>query len=166
MTIETLDRRPFAPLWVALFLLVSSTSFAGITVNTSINDVWKRGQDELAGTISFAIDGDDFADASAETPIFIRITPDFDIKLAHTLVDQSHFDYRSDPLYLALSLTDGEDGVTLQADPTAVSIVQWIAGESAFWLKIQQSSSTWLHNGETAAAPSAGRSICRDSRRS
>ena len=46
------------------FLLLYPALFAEVTLQTSINDVYIRGNSELPGSLTMIIDGDDFVDAA------------------------------------------------------------------------------------------------------
>jgi len=139
-------------LFLILLSMTSAILRADIEVNTSIEDVDHRGRFERAGSITFTINDDDFVHASPEAPIYFRITPDHDSRLAATLVDQSQPSYAriARPIFLAMTLIDPTGDATLVAAPETISIVRMVAGERAFWIRIATSSSTWIErNGET-----------------
>ena len=146
---------------LVIFCLVSASFvplFADVERQTSINDVFNRGSAELAGSITMTVDADDFAAASPEAPIYIRIQLGSNTTLAKTLVDtQSAVSPFNQPIYLAVELIDiGDPATTVNVPQDAVSIVRWISGEDAIWLCISRSSSTWItRNGMTTEAPSA-----------
>lgn len=120
--------------------------FADVELQTSINDVFNRGSDELAGSITMTVNDDDFTNASTLEPVFIRVTPDHGSRLADTLVDQSLplTDYRSQPIYLAMELVSVGGALEIAALTETVSIVRWVEGESAFWIRVQSDSDTWI----------------------
>jgi hypothetical protein len=130
---------------VAAFAMLAAPLFATVELETSINDVFNRGSSELAGSITMNVTGEDFRDASTDTPIFIRVTPDHNSFLAETLVRQASSDpVIRLPIWLAMKLNRGGGLITMAALPEAVSIVRWVEGESAFWIRVQQSSDQWL----------------------
>lgn len=141
---------------LALFALCASPMFASVELDTSINDVFSRGTNELAGSITMNVVDDDFRDASTEEPIFIRVTPDHNSFLAETLVRQSAGD---DPIFLAMQ-HDGAS-VVINAHVETVSIVRWVAGEAAFWIRVQQTSDQWLFDefGMTSQGPSRDQQV-------
>ena len=139
----------------AAFLVIFLPVRADIEWATSIEDVFYRGTNELAGSVTLTINDDDFVSASPEAPIFLRISTSSGARLAKTLVDQSlpTTDYRAFPIYLAMAVTDLDDAVTLTAPADTVSIVRWVAGEPHIWLRVQRSSATWIGNGKTTFSP-------------
>jgi hypothetical protein len=141
-------------LTVLVLALLAAPLFADIELSTSINDVFHRGSNELAGSITMNVNEDDFNDASTEEPIFIRITLDHQARLARTLVNLASTDGSiNDPIYLAMALNTLNAGFTCVADPETTSIVRWVAGESAFWIRVQTDSATWIFNSVTQAPP-------------
>jgi hypothetical protein len=131
---------------ILVVALGAAPLFADVELQTSINDVFNRGSDELAGSITMTVNDDDFTNASTLAPIFIRVTPDHGSRLADTLVDQSLpiADYRRDPVFLAMELVSVGGALEIAALPETVSIVRWVAGESAFWIRVQSDSDTWI----------------------
>jgi hypothetical protein len=140
---------------LALFALCAAPMFASVELDTSINDVFSRGTNELAGSITWNVTGDDFREASTDEPVFIRVTPDHNSFLAETLVRQSAGD---EPINLAMTL-DGSPFFTVAADPEAISIVRWVAGEAAFWIRVQQTSDQWLDTGTGLVGPSVDQEV-------
>jgi len=130
---------------LALFALCATPMFASVELDTSINDVFNRGTNELAGSITWTVNSDDFRDASTDTPVFIRVTPDHNSFLAETLVFQAGGDpVISQPINLSMELDGGLGGVSMVSLPEAVNIVRWVSGESSLWIRVQQSSDEWL----------------------
>ena len=130
---------------VTALALMAAPIFADVELTTSINDVFHRGSNELAGSITMRVNANDFNTASTLDPVFIRITLDHNATLARTLVDlNSSNGLINDPIYLAMRLNDPGPIFGLQADPQTVSIVRWIDGESAFWIRVQSDSSDWI----------------------
>lgn len=147
---------------VAALMLCAAPLFASVELDTSINDVFNRGTSELAGSITMNVDGDDFRDASTDTPVFIRVTPDHNSFLAETLVLQSASPalFISQPIWLATRLdADGGALISNAMLPEAVSIVRWVEGESSFWIRVQQSSDQWLDFNGSLGSPEVGREI-------
>jgi hypothetical protein len=129
---------------LALFAVCAAPMFASVELDTSINDVFNRGSNELAGSITWTVNSDDFHLASTDTPIFIRVTPDHNSRLAETLVQQSGGGRTGAPINLAMKLDGGLGSVSMVALPEAVSVVRWVEGESSFWVRVQQTSDQWL----------------------
>ena len=131
---------------VMALALVATPLFADVELQTSINDVFNRGSNELAGSITMTVNDDDFKNASTLEPIFIRITLDHNARLAETLVDQGlpASDYRSLPIFLAMELNSTADVLTMEALTETVSIVRWVEGEPRFWIRVQSPSDTWI----------------------
>lgn len=141
---------------LALFAMIAAPMFASVELNTSISDVYHRGTSELAGSITMNVTDDDFREASTTTPVYIRVTPDHNSRLADTLVNQAlpALDYRSNPIYLAMKLRGGGAAVDIVASTETVSIVRWVENESSLWLRVQQSSDVWLDAGGVLTGPS------------
>jgi hypothetical protein len=140
---------------LAAFAFCAAPLFADVILQTSINDVFNRGSSELAGSITMTVDDDDFTNASTMEPVFIRVTPDHNSRLADTLVDQNLplLDYRRDPIFLAMELITTGPTTVLEINslPETVSIVRWVAGESAFWIRVQSDSDNWVVNNITGS---------------
>jgi hypothetical protein len=132
-------------LTVLVLALLAAPLFADIELSTSIQDVFHRGSNELAGSITMNVNEDDFAEASTEEPIFIRITVDHQARLAKTLVNLASTDGAvNEAIYLAMRVNSANPQITCVADPETTSIVRWVAGESAFWIRVQSSSTVWV----------------------
>ena len=144
----------------ALFL-AAPLLFGEIQYQTSINDVYFRGDDELVGSVLMRVTDDDFASASTAEPIFMRVTLDHNAVLAHTLVDLTGGQPDLGlPLFLAMYLTSESEADQLNAPGHSVSIVRWVQGESHFWIRVQSSSSNWvLEQGAAPAPPSEARTV-------
>ena len=140
---------------LAIFAVCAAPMFASVQLDTSINDVFNRGSNELAGSITWTVTGDDFREASTEEPIFIRVTPDHNSFLAETLVHQTSSNpVIATPINLAMALDGGLGSVQMAALPNAVSIVRWVEGESSLWIRVQQTSDQWLSAGGPLVGPS------------
>ena len=138
---------------VLMALAIGSQLIAGVTINESINDVYYRGDHELMGTISMVVEGNDFAGVSPENPVFIEVELLKNAILADTLVDLNSEDTTlAQPIYLAMSPARNS-GLQVIAPANSVSIVEWIAGEHSYWIKVQSDSSTWLQDGENDPTP-------------
>lgn len=130
-----------------------------VTMNTAINDVYHRGLSELTGSIVFEVTDDAFDEIAPGEPIYIAMAFEKNAVLATTLVDQSSSDPNiSQPVHLPLRL-DGQMNASMVADPTAVSIVRWVAGEGRFWLRVSQSSDEWLDVGGVVQGPSVDNEV-------
>ncbi|CAM2008134.1 hypothetical protein [Acanthopleuribacter pedis] len=152
-------------LFVALFA-AGSMVFADVDLSTTIRDVYIRGTCEQAGVINMTVDGDDFADASSTTPVYIRLRLDHGGLLCRTLV----WDHPNNPvtftrseIYVPMRLEEGEGNFldSLAVNPDALAIVRWKAGEPEIWLRVTQSSSTWIEDNapQTSNAPNPDRRV-------
>ena len=142
---------------VLTLALLAAPLFADVELSTSINDVFHRGTNELAGSITMTVTANDFDDASTSEPVFIRVTLDHEARLASTLVDQAGPTATEDPIYLAMVLETAQGGIqAMNADPATVSIVRWVKGESALWLRVQTSSADWISEGPITVSPEEG----------
>ncbi len=135
----------------ALFL--STATWAGLQFNTTIRNVYHRGNHQRIGNYSWIVTNENIAAASSVQPIYLSLTLDHGAVLADTLVLQSGAPAVASPINLPLIL-DGEPGVTMVAAPDALRIVRWVAGEAAIWLEVRQSSNEWLSQGGTLMGPS------------
>ena len=118
-----------------------------MSLRTTINPVEIRASCENTGIIQFVLEPDHFPDASVEDPIYIRLELDKEAKIGTTLV-WSHPGnpdaLTTMPIFLPISIDGVTGGLSVSAPPESVSIVRWKKGESAIWLKIQTSASTWF----------------------
>lgn len=120
--------------------------WAETILSTSILDVDYRGKCERAGSISLTVTSDDFADASPQNPIYMRINLNQGMSLGESIGP-------SDDIYLALSLPLDFQDITVVAPPESVALVRARSGDSAIWLRIQHPTSVWLSNGQETFAP-------------
>lgn len=122
----------------------------GADINTTVLDVAANGRCERAGLVQLRITGDDFAEASPDTPIYLQIAFDRGALLRESLVDPLRGET---PISVPVTLqrTNGAEG-SLNLVSDAIEVVRWRAGEPELWLAIRQPTSTWL---ATAAGPSA-----------
>lgn len=152
-------------LFVAL-LAAGSMVFADVDLSTTIRDVYIRGTCEQAGVINMTVDGDDFSGASSTTPVYIRLRLDHGALLCRTLV----WDHPNNPvpftrseIYVPMRLEEGEGNFLdrLDVSPEALAIVRWKAGEPELWMRLTQSSSTWVDDNlpETINAPNPNRRV-------
>ena len=133
-------------IWIPYVLLTN----IDLATTTPYIDYQSSGQ--RAGTITMTVNGNDFYEASPETPVFLRFRLDKGTQLAETLVDLETALRRSQPVYLAMSLLANDDSV-LKAPSHTVSIVRWKQGESDFWLRIQTTSNLWVESPEGSLVP-------------
>lgn len=123
-------------------------SFADINLGTTINSVFYRDPCGLAGTIKFSVDANDFAGATPQTPIYLRLRLDHGAFWCRDFVRPGE-DFEPVLLPLRSEVTSFE----VAADPTAVQIVRWIKGEPEVWLRVTQSSELWLRKDGVLQAP-------------
>lgn len=110
--------------------------------------------------VDIVVTADVFSSASPETPIYVRIAirPDHTTRLDSTRVGLDH-----DPIDLAARIIASPPGevhdVRINLAPDSVSIVRWMEGERAFWLRITQSSATWLSIDGIEAPPAKDHAV-------
>jgi hypothetical protein len=135
--------------------LLAAPLFADVELSTSISDVFNRGNNELAGSITMSVNDNDFNNASTSEPVFIRVTLDHNAVLARTLVNTGSTDPAINlPIFLAMRLNRQQSVLqTLNASSETVSIVRWVAGDREFWIRVQQSSREWIEDGPGNIVP-------------
>lgn len=127
-----------------LILLMPNILLAEVILNTSRVEVYHRGEIEQGGDVTLTVSGNDFSTASPDQPIYIQFRTLSGVVNADTLVDlSSDLEPISRPVYLAMRLISA-DNLKVVAPPETVSIVRWVKGEDAIWLRVQTSSDTWL----------------------
>ena len=128
---------------------------AEIELSESINDIYYRGTNELIGSLSFRFTANDFPDASPANPDYLAITLSSGALLANTLVDPSADDETiAAPIFLPLYLGNGDsNSLEMGAPADTLSIVRWVAGEDAIWLKLEHGTATWINDGDAALPP-------------
>jgi hypothetical protein len=141
-------------LTILALAFLAAPLFADVELSTSISDVYNQGTNELAGSITMRVQDDDFNDASTSEPVYIRVTLDHQGRLANTLVNltSSNGDI-NEPIYLAMRLNRQGAAQVLVADEMSVSIVRWVADESALWIRVQTSSMDWITDTGIAVPP-------------
>lgn len=134
------------------FLMLTCNLLAGVDYNTTIREVEYRGNHQRTGNIRYRVSNDNLATASPEHPIYLSLGLESGVLLAETLVHQGGEPAVASPINLPLQL-DGQPGVTVAAEPNAMRIVRWVAGERRIWLEMRQSSNEWLTNGTETFGP-------------
>ncbi len=107
---------------------------------------------ELMDALQFTVNSDDFANASPENPMFLRLKLPSGVVLGNSVgsVDPSF----PNAVHLALRLrASSQRELDLAED--AISIVRWRRGERAIWFKVIVPSSLWLRDGDTHLPPQA-----------
>ncbi len=142
---------------------LGSMVFANVDLRTNIRDIYYRGTCEEAGAVTMSVNGNDFFEASTDTPVFIRIRLDKGGKLCDTLVDFQGIDsfggsHTNVPVYLAMRI-ESSSGALINAPSETVSIVRWKGGESELWIRVQSPSSTWVNQGGFIFAPDTSRRV-------
>ena len=98
---------------------------AEIELTESVQPVYHAGSDEQAGSVTMRVQADDFGQASPESPHYVEIVFQREVKLADTLVDLNTADpVISNPIYLSLALSAADENATLAAPADTVSIVR------------------------------------------
>ena len=132
-----------------LFAIISM-SF-GINVRTTIFDVHHEGVIEQLGVLTLDIDSDAFANASQQSPVYIRFQTLHANGWAKTLVDQRSENYPA----INLALRSGNSTrINPTTPPEAVQLARLIRGEKAGWIKVTNSSSSWLIRNGMVESPS------------
>lgn len=140
---------------LAMTLMMSATiTHAQIDLSNINTPVYYRGSSEFGGAMFINVKGDEFADATPETPVFVEFKLDSNVKTSRTLVDLTSEDPSyNEPIYLAMYLSAPSENTSLEAPPETISIVRWIKGESSIWLRVQHNSSSWISENEVSRAP-------------
>ena len=134
--------------------LLAVTALADFEISDSINDVYYRGAHELVGSTTMRLQGNDLGGISPEQPGYIRVAFDHQAVLADTRVDLASADGAvNQPIYLAVYTNSQNPNITVAAPADTVAIVRWVAGENAFWIRVNHPSDQWLMEGETTRAP-------------
>jgi len=140
---------------LSVWLTMSVPLFASVDLRTNIRDASYRSPSAELGAITMSVNGNDFPQASAENPVYVRVKLLGGAKLTQTLVNidgpvSSHL-----PIFLAMRIEGSQDqGITLLAAPETISIVRWISDESEIWLCIRSSSSQWVQVMDDVQPPS------------
>ncbi len=142
----------------AVFAFSSMSVFADVNLSTTITEMSVRATCEQSGAIDFRVNGNDFAEASEENPVYIRLRFDHGALLCQTLV---HEPSGMEPIQVpaALELGSGNEGDTINIPADGVTIVRWKQGEPEMWMKVTSSSSTWIRSGQDLVAPSPERPV-------
>jgi hypothetical protein len=154
----------FKKAWSLLALAaLGSMVFANVDLRTNIQDIYYRGTCEEAGAVTMSVNGNDFFEASTDTPVYIRVRLDKGGKLCDTLVDFQGIDtlgnaHTNVPVYLAMRV-ESSSGALIAAPSGTVSIIRWIEGESELWLRVQASSAQWLNVGGVTFPPDVNRRV-------
>ncbi|MCB9398216.1 MAG: hypothetical protein H6510_10385 [Acidobacteria bacterium] len=119
----------------AIALFMSLSLYANVDFLSTITDVNYRGTFEKTGSIRLLINGDDLP-ASMTLPIYLRVRLSSGATLAKTLVGTPNGSDNAQPILLAVSLFGDQSGAQVNLPPDAVSLVRFIKGENAFWLKL------------------------------
>jgi len=73
--------------FLSILMIFSLSLVADVITNTTIEDVFHRGTNELTGHISLEINGDDFPLANTASPVYLRFTLGSSAKIGKTIVD-------------------------------------------------------------------------------
>ncbi len=141
---------------VLLFVFAScclQPILANVNMTTTIEDIDYRGRHELAGTMTFTVNGNDFFFASPETPVYVKLRLDKAVTLSETRVAPAPFLTLHRPIYLAAFLHESSNA-TLNMPANAIALARWKAGESEFWLRVVSNSSDWINRQGFLVAPS------------
>jgi len=135
---------------LAVLTATASMVFANVDLRTNISDVFYNGTCEEAGAITMTVNGNDFSNASTESPVYIRVRLSKLAQLCQTLVGPfgttDSLQVHPKLIYLAMRLESDSPGDVITADKDSVAIVRWRRNESEIWLRVQTSSEDWLEN--------------------
>lgn len=138
--------------FVCIFILFfCSFLYSGLSFSTGPTQARIGSDNVLMGTVRVIMNGDDFANASPESPIYQRINVTAGV-LKHSLVADGDM-----PVYLPLFLNSDHGELTAPAD--SIAVIRWVAGEDSIWVRIQQSSSTWVSVSDQLSSPSEEHSV-------
>jgi len=139
---------------IALFVALGSSGLWALEVRTTINAIAHEGNYQTLGIFTLVIDGNDFPNASPESPVYIRFRTLQSNGWSNSLVDlrPDAPDEVNQPINLAiLPPTSGTDlNPVLPAD--TIQIVRLIKGETEGWLRVQYPTSNWIQGGSPPSA--------------
>ncbi len=136
----------------ALTLLSTTLAMANVDVRTNIAGVYHEGQNELIGSFTLAVNGNDFEAASPTTPIYIRFRIVRANGWAKTRVDLRTGSLKNVPINLALSV-DGQAIMNPGLPTNAIQLVRLVQGERDGWIRVNYPSSSWLQVAGFPAPP-------------
>ena len=132
--------------------LACSFVLANVHQMTTIADIDYRGTHELAGTISFSVDGNDFTSDPIHFPVYVRFRLESGVVLSETLVAPAPDPALHRPYYLAAFITDPPTA-TINMPPDAISLVRWKSGENEFWIRVNTPSDEWIDDSGVLQPP-------------
>ncbi|CAM2063961.1 Leucine-rich repeat domain-containing protein [Sulfidibacter corallicola] len=132
-------------------------AYSEFRVHTQIPNFFSDHSHNPVSPMIFEISGDDFAAASPEAPIYLRISFTKGSRLNHTLVDidQPSWPLIHRPIYLPIQLATRGAGYGIHAPADSVSIIRWRKNESEVWLAIRWSSTSWINGPNGPQSPTA-----------
>ncbi|MCB9396673.1 MAG: hypothetical protein H6510_02540 [Acidobacteria bacterium] len=136
----------------SIFFLLGLTLSAQVDFRTNVQDIFITDSEE-AGSITMAIESNAFPNAAPDSPVFIAVNLMNGAKLNQTLVDYQGEGHENFPIYLALRYEGNTPNTQVEASADAISIVRWIQGESAIWIRVQRSTDAWLSIDGNLGAP-------------
>lgn len=130
-------------------------SLWAINLRTTIPDVSHEGSHEIIGICTLDIDGDEFAQASPQNPVYIRFGLQFSKGWSKTLVDLRAGAPEAVNAPINLAIYPGSGFSLNPSIPvTAFQMVRLIRGERHGWLRVTSSSSNWVMEGVGLTSPS------------
>lgn len=142
--------------WLVIFGF--GNNLLGLSVRTSVNSIAHEGNYQTLGIFSILVNGNDFANASPDNPVYIRFRLVQSNGWSQSLVDlrPGAAPQVNQPINLAIA--PPANGVALSGSlpKNAVQLVRFIKGETEGWIKVTYSSSQWISGG---APPSPENSV-------
>lgn len=129
-------------------------SSAEVQLRTNIQDIHYQGPCTEAGPVTMVVDSNEFPNSTQTNPTFVVLRMALGAKLCQSLVNVDGPETSHYPIHLAMRLETYSQDATISAPPNTISIVRWIRGESAIWLRVSNPSNTWVTYEGTQRAPS------------
>ena len=132
-----------------LFFLIGSAGLYALDVRTTINAIAHEGNYQTLGIFTLAIDGNDFASASPESPIYIRFKTLHSQGWSYSLVDlrDDAPDEVNQPINLAIIPPSSGANLNPALPADTIQIVRLIKGETEGWIRVQYPTTIWLQGG-------------------
>ncbi|CAM2064742.1 hypothetical protein SCOR_05175 [Sulfidibacter corallicola] len=160
MTNQTIRLSKYLMALFCCSLVGMPSVFAKIDVTTDAFPVSTSGNCEQGALIFLEISGNHFPMASPETPVYLKLQLDKEVKLGTTLVNVAQSEALGldlGPIFLPLYMPENSGAIfdTLGAPADTLSIVRWVAGEDSIWLRVQRPTTTWIDTGGGTEAPTS-----------
>lgn len=131
-----------------LTLICTLQALAGIDITGTFRPVESGRNLEVAGQLVMVVRGNDFVGASPTKPIYLALQLEHGLTLAQTRVSDE-----ASVIHLASILDTDDPDASINMPANAISIVRWMSGENAIWLRVTSDSSTWVRQNGMPSAP-------------